>query len=103
MIIFGVPAYRNLRGLSSVQLQGTDQQLTLIICGQIAMIIITVLPTCVFDAYAQITSTVNKSAEQKNLEFFMANIISFVAAIGLGVITVAPANTSSSLRRRIKN
>ncbi|CAF1688224.1 unnamed protein product, partial [Adineta ricciae] len=85
MIIFGSLAYRNLRGLTSVQLQGADQQLTLIICGQIATIIITVLPTCIYNAYSQITITANKSAEQKSLEFFIANIISFLAAIGLGV------------------
>lgn len=85
MIIFGLLAYRNLRGLTSVQLQGADQQLTLIICGQITMVIITVLPTCIYNAYSQITSTVSKSAEQKSLEFFIANIISFLAAIGLGV------------------
>ncbi|CAF1013108.1 unnamed protein product [Adineta ricciae] len=84
MMIFGILAYRNLRGLTSMQLQGADQQLTLIICGQISMIIITVLPTCIQNAYAQITVTANKSAEQKSLEFFIANIISFLAAIGLG-------------------
>ncbi|CAF1288419.1 unnamed protein product [Adineta ricciae] len=102
MMIFGILAYRNLRGLTSVQLQGADQQLTLIICGQISMIIITVLPTCIQNAYAQITVTVNKSAEQKNLEFFIANIISFLAAIGLGGTFYIFLVISSTFRRQCK-
>ncbi|CAF4189010.1 unnamed protein product, partial [Adineta steineri] len=85
VIVFGTLAYRNMRTVANTRrLQGADRQLTYMIFAQIILIIISVLPGAIFHAYSSASISVNKTAEQANIEYFIFNVLNSLGNITYG-------------------
>lgn len=79
MTVFGILAYRNVRGLKDMRrVQGVDRQLTCMVCKQIVLIIVYVVP------YA--TTSVIKTPEQKSTDYLLGNVTGLLSVFGAGVI-----------------
>ena len=87
MTVFGILAYRNVRALQDMRKpQGVDRQLTHMVCGQIVLIIIYVVPYATFNAYSLATATVIKTPEQKSIDYLLVNVTGLLSVFGAGVI-----------------
>ncbi|CAF1262936.1 unnamed protein product [Adineta steineri] len=103
LIIFGILAYRNMRLLTNVrQLHGIDRQLTLMVCGQVLLILIGVAPYALFNIYSTSTAQWNKDIEQKNKETFILNVVSLNSTIEFGASFYLFIIISSSFRQQVK-
>ncbi|CAF4217943.1 unnamed protein product, partial [Adineta steineri] len=104
VLIFGTLAYRNMHTLTNArQLQGADRQLTYMILGQIILILITIMPRAFFDAYSSASLTLNKSAEQENIEYFIFNIVNSLGNITYGSGFYVFLIVSKTFRQQVKH
>ncbi|CAF1147857.1 unnamed protein product [Adineta ricciae] len=87
MSVFGILAYRNVRVLKDMRKsQGVDRQLTHMVCGQIMLIIVYVVPYATFNAYSLATAVVIKTLEQKSVDYLVVNVTGLLSVFGAGVI-----------------
>ncbi|CAF3873656.1 unnamed protein product [Adineta steineri] len=103
VIVFGTLAYRNMRTVANTRrLQGADRQLTYMIFGQIILIIISVLPGAIFHAYSSASISVNKTAEQANIEYFIFNVLNSLGNITYGSAFYVFFIVSKTFRQQVK-
>ncbi|CAF4202123.1 unnamed protein product [Adineta steineri] len=101
--VFGTLAYRNMRTLTNTrQLQGADRQLSYMIFGQIIIIIISILPGTIFDVYSSASVSVNKTAEQENIEYFIFNIVNSLGNLTYGSGFYVFLIVSKTFRQQVK-
>ncbi|CAF0927930.1 unnamed protein product [Adineta steineri] len=84
------------------RLQGADRQLTYMIFGQIILIIISVLPGAIFHAYSSASISVNKTAEQANIEYFIFNVLNSLGNITYGSAFYVFFIVSKTFRQQVK-
>ncbi|CAF0848096.1 unnamed protein product [Adineta steineri] len=102
-ITFGTLAYRNMRMLqNNRQLQGADRQLTLMVCAQIGLILISTVPYAIYYAYLLNTAYQNKTSEQKDKENFITNVIGMTASFEFGGSFYLFLAISSRFRQQVK-
>ncbi|CAF0838930.1 unnamed protein product [Adineta steineri] len=94
---------RNMRMLqNNRQLQGADRQLTLMVCAQVGLILISTVPYAIYYAYSLNTAYQNKTSEQKDKENFIANVIGMTASFEFGGSFYLFLAVSKRFRQQVK-
>ncbi|CAF1387675.1 unnamed protein product [Adineta ricciae] len=84
-IVFGLLTYRNIHSVQNLpRSQGIDRQVLLAVGVQACFILIALLPYAIFTIYATITNYQCKSNEQRDIEGFILNMISYIGIFRCG-------------------
>jgi hypothetical protein len=90
MIVFGCLAYRNIHQTRVLVREHADRQLTKMILIQVILIIISVIPFSIVNAYAVITVGVVKDIDRQLKESLAATIVGLISylhfAVGLFIV-----------------
>jgi hypothetical protein len=79
MVIFGYLTYRNIHLTRALAKQHADRQLVRMILIQVVLVVISITPYGIFNAYALITSGVNKNINRLIIESFALRIVSLIS------------------------
>lgn len=86
MITFGMLAYHNIRLIrNTTQLNNADRQLTIMVCMQVIIVVISVASYGGYNVYSLATTNVYKDAEQKSKDLMALTVTSLSAFLNYGV------------------
>lgn len=86
MVIFGILAYRNIRQTIVLANQHVDRQLTIMVCIQVVLILISLSPWAIHTIYAIATARVYKDSERIALESLIYTVDYIIGSLAYGVI-----------------
>ncbi|UJR12481.1 hypothetical protein I4U23_016656 [Adineta vaga] len=102
-VLFGILTYRNMHNLTNLnQLQGADRQLTYMICGQVMATIIPIIPTAFFLLYSSSAISINETAGEKGIDYFIFNIVNTLIGLLYGATFYIFIIVSSTFRQQVK-
>ena len=78
MMIFGCMTYRNIRMTRALAEQHADRQLIQMIFIQVVMVVVSVTPYSINNAYSLITANVIKDVDQQLKENFVLTMVTFI-------------------------
>jgi hypothetical protein len=84
-IIFGLLTYRNMTQSVGLTNHHADRQLTIMICMQVILIILTTIPYAIFNIYSFTTMTSVKDRDRLDREALIFTIVSLNTYIYIGV------------------
>ena len=85
MTIFGCLAYRNIRQTRALVEERADRQLTKMVLIQVILVIISIAPYGIYNAYNTITAGMVKDFDRQMKEYLASTIVSLVSYIHFGV------------------
>jgi hypothetical protein len=85
IITFGYLAYRNMHQIRALAREHADRQLTRMVLIQVVLVVVSITPYAIFNAYNTITVGVVKDLNRQLKEYFALTIVSLISYLHFAV------------------